>query len=64
MTSVLCKKCASGTETSSFVEHLKDLPFPITYYTLTEKELEDNGYCLNQPGDINDKSSIMFSFST
>uniref|UniRef100_A0A0E0MKF2 Exonuclease domain-containing protein n=1 Tax=Oryza punctata TaxID=4537 RepID=A0A0E0MKF2_ORYPU len=35
---------SDGQEKLSSLDALKDIPFPIKYYTLSEKDLEDNGY--------------------
>ncbi|KAL6906192.1 hypothetical protein ACP4OV_003793 [Aristida adscensionis] len=40
-----------GEELSS-LDDLKDIPFPVAYYTLSEKDLQDNGYSFNLPGFI------------
>jgi hypothetical protein len=46
------KKCGCGADDPSSTELMKDIPFPITFYTLTTKQLEDNGYLFNQPGYV------------
>lgn len=41
-----------GTGSLSFTELTKDIPFPVTYYTLTERDLEENEYPVNKPGFV------------
>ncbi|KAL6642356.1 hypothetical protein ACP70R_020537 [Stipagrostis hirtigluma subsp. patula] len=42
----------NGDGKLSSLDDLKDIPLPVAFYTLSEKELEDNGYSFSLPGFI------------
>ncbi|XP_045828981.1 small RNA degrading nuclease 5-like [Trifolium pratense] len=44
------EEVCGGTAGLSFEEITKDIPFPVEYYTLTGKDLEENEYPVNKPG--------------
>ncbi|RHN77875.1 putative exoribonuclease II [Medicago truncatula] len=46
------EEVSGGTGSLSFTELTKDIPFPVTYYTLTERDLEENEYPVNKPGFV------------
>ncbi|KAF0888137.1 hypothetical protein E2562_010838 [Oryza meyeriana var. granulata] len=43
---------SDGQEKLSSLDDLKDIPFPIKYYTLSEKDMEDNGYNFTLQGFV------------
>ncbi|PIN13014.1 3'-5' exonuclease [Handroanthus impetiginosus] len=49
--------CDSMSSHASAADMTKNLPFPITYYTLTAKDLEDNGYQFNNPEFLSTRPS-------
>ncbi|KAG9149887.1 hypothetical protein Leryth_020253 [Lithospermum erythrorhizon] len=40
--------CTLDPEDSSQADPLSDIPFPVTYYTLSTRQLEENGYILSR----------------
>lgn len=54
----------SGTLSLSFTELTKDIPFPVTHYTLSKKELVENEYPVNKPGDFYSATIYMLIFMT
>ncbi|CAN6335749.1 unnamed protein product [Urochloa humidicola] len=48
----LSKSHREVSEKLSSLDDLGDIPFPVTYYTLSEKDLEENGYSSNLSGFV------------
>eukprot|EP01018_Ginkgo_biloba_P018876 Gb_18905 [translate_table: standard] len=51
-----------GTKVPSASGNVREAPFPVSYYTLTEKELQDNGYPSDVAGSHTTKPDIPSEF--